>query len=538
MSVVNCYLIFGEDTTDKTVCVRQPPACDASLCSAHTVRESVYQVFASLLVSTVLLGFKLSVAKRLVQVNQRRIELQEALSLLQPKVEEEELAVFLADVQHDTSQRQAWIAEMASPSGRMYSTTEIEALEKCSGMLEWFDSSSDGVTQLTRPVSIMRLETKTDPATRRLMDRVEANIRADPWDVVAYILNLDSRVVHSVTAADANLVRFECLGAVNAHHTVGFGRFKAPGVMDRTFLASSIAKHVAEDPPTFEVAVVAVPRHEKIVPKDEVGAIRAEVYRSFRITEVAPGTSKLETSGSVDLHGWVPQILADTIVVPTQLAQLRSLQSYFQHVRPLSECDAEDGQLVGKLLIDLVNSTPKELARAIRTFTNRTAMLRECGFHHIGTMLASLLNAERQGDHSDAPITALSPSAVTEQQAAAIGNTIASSVRRSHVPATAVQKVVKSFAVLQAMKSGYAWFVPMLEVLTAPKHAAAHRLTFMKRLTATVVDDSVVDSVVRRVAPIDAETESDADAADGDFSSVVRSRPSLPPSEHSCAGTC
>jgi hypothetical protein len=451
--------------------------------------------------------------------------------LLLPKVEEEELAVFLGDVQHDTSQRQARIAEMASPSGRRYSTTEIEALKTCTGMLELFDSSSDGVTQLTRPVSIVRLETKQDPATRRLIDRVEANIRADPWDVVAYILNLDSRIIQSL---NSNLVRFECLAAVNAHHTVGFGRFKATGVYsDRTFLNSTIAKQVAEDPPTYEVAVIPIPRHEKVAPKDEVGAIRAEVYRSFRITEVAPGTSKLETSGSVDLHGWVPQILADTIVVPTQLAQLRSLQSYFQHVRPLSECDAEDGQLVGKLLIDLVNSTPKELARAIRTFTNRTAMLRECGFHHIGTMLASLLNAERQGDHSDAPITALSPSAVTEQQAAAIGSTIASSVRRSHV-----QKVVKSVAVLQAMKSGYAWFVPMLEVLTAPKHAAAHRLTFMKRLTATVVDDSVVDSVVRRVAPIDAETESDADAADGDFSSVVRSRPSLPPSEHSCAGTC
>ena len=479
-----------------------------------------------------LLGFKLSAVKRLVQLNQRRIELQEALSLLQPKVEEEELAVFLDDVQHDTSQRQARIAEMASPSGRTYSTTEIEALGTCAGMLELFDSSSDGVTQLARPVSIIRLETKQDPATRRLIDRVEANIRADPRDVVAYILNLDSRIIQSLNSADVNLVRFECLAAVNAHHTVGFGRFKATGVSDRTFLNSTLAKQVAEDPPTFEVAVVPIPRHEKIVSKDEVGAYRAEVYRSFRITEVAPGTSKLETSGTVDLHGWVPQIVADTIVVRTQLAQLRSLQNYFQHVRPLSECDAEDGQLAGRLLVDLVNSTPKDLARAIRTFANRTAMLRECGFHHIGTMLTSLLSAERQGDHSDAPITAPSPSTVTEQQAAAIGSAIASSVRRSHVPAMAVQKVVKSFAVLQAMKSGYAWFVPMLEVLTAPKHAAAHRLTFMKRLTATVDDDSVV----RSLAPIDAETESDADGAD--FSSVVRSRPSQPPWEHSCLSTC
>jgi hypothetical protein len=203
-------------------------------------------VVASLLVSVALLGFKLSALKRLVQVNQRRTELQAALVLLEPKAEKEELAAWLDDVTHDMAQRQARIAEMASPSGQMYSTTEIEAVARCAGMLEWFDSSSDGVTQLTRPVGIMRLETKQDPATRRLMDRVEANIRADPRDVVAYILNLDSRIVLSVAAADANLVRFECLGAVNAHHTVGFGRFKARGVKDRTYNNSIIAKQVAD----------------------------------------------------------------------------------------------------------------------------------------------------------------------------------------------------------------------------------------------------------------------------------------------------
>ena len=54
---------------------------------------SFRQVVASLLVSVVLLGFKLSALKRLVQVNQRRTELQAALVSLQPKVEAEKLAV-------------------------------------------------------------------------------------------------------------------------------------------------------------------------------------------------------------------------------------------------------------------------------------------------------------------------------------------------------------------------------------------------------------------------------------------------------------
>jgi hypothetical protein len=269
----------------------------------------VRQVVASLSVSLVLMGFKLSAIEGLVQVNQRRTELKAALALLQPKVEDEDLAMFLADVGHDTKQRQARIAEMALPSGRMYSTMENQALQTCSGMLELFDSSSDGVTQLTRSASIMRLETKHDPAHRRLVDRVEATIGADPRDVVAYILNSDSRFIQSLNAANPNLVRFECLESVNAHHTVGYGRFKARGVSDRTFLNDTIAKQVAEEPLTFEVAVVPRPRHErheKIGPKDEAGAIRGEVSRSFWCTEVSPGVTKLESSGSVDLKGMVP----------------------------------------------------------------------------------------------------------------------------------------------------------------------------------------------------------------------------------------
>jgi hypothetical protein len=69
-----------------------PPA--ASLGPATAVQRArciVRQVVASLSVSLVLMGFKLSALKRLVQVNQRRTELKECLELLQPKVEEPSL---------------------------------------------------------------------------------------------------------------------------------------------------------------------------------------------------------------------------------------------------------------------------------------------------------------------------------------------------------------------------------------------------------------------------------------------------------------
>ena len=116
----------------------------------------------------------------------------------------------------------------------------------------------------------------------------------------------------------------------------------------------------------------------------------------------------------------------------------KSTQRYFQQIRPLSACDAEDGRIVGRMLKDLVESKPKDLAHAIRAFASNTAMLRESGFRHIGVMLEHLLTADAQGGAvGDAAIVALDRSSVTENQAIAIGGAIAQSVRRSHVPATA-----------------------------------------------------------------------------------------------------
>jgi hypothetical protein len=173
------------------------------------------------------------------------------------------------------------------------------------------------------------------------------------------------------------------------------------------------------------------------------------------------------------------------------------------------------------MLLDLVGENPKNVAHSVHMFANRTAMLRDCGFRHIGAMLVRLLSQGRSehGEHDDAAISALrndGPSSVTDKQAAAIGSVIASSVQRSHVPATALHKVVKSNAVLRAMKSGFVWFVPMLEILTAHM-AERRRSTLMRRLTSIVTVE--VPSVARN------ET-SNAHGLDDerDFTFVVRFR--------------
>jgi hypothetical protein len=218
-----------------------------------------------------------------------------------------------------------------------------------------------------------------------------------------------------------------------------------------------------------------------------------------------------------------------------------TLQRYFQHVRPLAKCDAEDGRVVGHMLVDLVSSNPKDLPHVIREFAYRTAMLRDCGFAHIGDMLARLLSADVQGGPGDdttaipstpvetaAAVSILAPSAhgdlehtpqqdaacdsasVTVEQAAAIGSMVARSLRSGQMPATALRKVVNKHAALRTMKSSYVWFVPMLEVLTVHKAKQARRSTLGKRLS----------SIVAAEAP---SLNVEADEADEErsFSSVV-----------------
>jgi hypothetical protein len=191
---------------------------------------------------------------------------------------------------------------------------------------------------------------------------------------------------------------------------------------------------------------------------------------------------------------------------------------YWQQLRPIAECDADDGRVVGRLLLDLVDSKPTDLAHEIRTFANRMAMLRECSCSHIGAMLVHLLTVEVQSgpDENDSASVVLSPSSVTEEQAIAIGRAIASSVKRSDMPATALRRLLQSNSVLRAMKSQYVWFFPMLEVLTddeAPQGRGSV-LQEMKRLSTILTTKS-------NVAPSDV-SHITSDAEEINFSSVVR----------------
>ena len=282
---------------------------------------------ASLLVSAVLLGFKLSALKRLVQVNQRRTELLEDLALLQPRIEAEELDAWLADVEHDAKLREDRIAAMDLAAGCVYNMPEAELLAKGSDMFAVFEASSAGAKQLRHSATVMYSETKLDAATGLLFGLAVVMVRARPQEIIAHCLNHDSRFTQS-TIDPTVFIRSDVVERVNSHQTVVFNRLKVgPGLLHRTFLNSIVAKRVADDPPTYVVVGLPIAQHDKITAKDEKGAVRAENCRAFRLTEVAEGITKMEYTCSLNLGGSIPQAITNKVAVPGQ-----------QHGAPVASC--------------------------------------------------------------------------------------------------------------------------------------------------------------------------------------------------------
>ncbi len=281
-------------------------------------------MLASLLVSVLLVGFKLNAVKELVQTHERRKELKANLLLLVRMWEDENKAAWIADITHDAEQRKSRIAVLDSASGGLYSAMEEEAIGKGPAMFAKYESSSAGVKQLERSASVDRAETRLDGLTGLVLGLAEAVVATTPQEIIAYCLHYDSRHLRATLKPTVN-IRAEPLETVNGHHTIIFNRLRAAGISDRTFINSIIAKRVAEDPPTYLMVVLPIPSHGAITRQDEARAVRAEFSRCFRLTEMASGRTSVQYVCSLDLRGFVPQSVTSMFhpLQPSPAPQLR-----------------------------------------------------------------------------------------------------------------------------------------------------------------------------------------------------------------------
>jgi hypothetical protein len=485
--------------------------------------------------------------------------------LLAPQAAEvrRDLEMWVDDTTHDAAQRQIRVLSMASASGRAYNAMENEAIERGLAMMALFDGSSGGLKQLPHSATIDRSEMKHDDASGLLLGRSDAVIRgATPQAVAAYLLHFGSRHIKS-NRNPATDLRTEALEYVDSLHTVIFNRFRlGAGLRERTFLNSVIAKKLEDAPTKYVVVGMPIPIHAKLSPKEEAGAIRAENCRCFMATEVTPGVTHLQYVCSLDLKGLVPQAITNKIVTPGQmhgahlallarsalshrnvlvrafLAVPRTLQLYFQQLRPLSECSADDGQVVGHMLMDLMEGKPKDARLAILKFVNHTAMLRECSYPHIGEMLVALLMFTPQSDSKPSPaVVAQTTALATEEEASRIGSALASIIHSSRTAAEAVQTALRLHAVLRTTTSAHIWFVPMVEAMAERMSAGAarplaaahfvHRRSWVHRPSASVQPGKALEP------PLGSADNVDIGDGQSSFNSVVcRFEPSCHVHQH------
>jgi hypothetical protein len=195
----------------------------------------------------------------------------------------------------------------------------------------------------------------------------------------------------------------------------------------------------------------------------------------------------------------------------------KSQQLYFLQLLPLSECKADDGRVAGHLLMDLIEKKRDNQALAIRAFVNCMAMLRECGFR-MGEFLVALISARASSFSETCTAVLQDPASVTNEQAAAIGRKLASTLCQPPATAVAVRKAVDLHSVLRTMRSRYAWFVPMLEVLLVVQATERRRSTSSRRLSSLVVPDPEQTATAESRIHVEPNAEG---ADDGSFDSVV-----------------
>jgi hypothetical protein len=165
-----------------------------------------------------------------------------------PKKQSATLPVWLDDVALDTEQRAYRIAALEADSTK-HTTMENEAIERGLAMFASYERNSRRATQLKYSATIARSECKSDELSGNMQGLSEAVIAAIPLQIVAYLLNCDSRHLMSTTDG-ATTKRVEVLELVNAHHTVIFQLKNFPLLSRRSFLNSVIAKRVSKRPLT------------------------------------------------------------------------------------------------------------------------------------------------------------------------------------------------------------------------------------------------------------------------------------------------
>jgi hypothetical protein len=395
-----------------------------------------------------------------------------------------QLQAWLNNVSDDGAWRETMVHQIRH-GGHVYSEEEsaliAHGLAELNALSETEGGESDGKGRALKHVTFKVARMTRDKKSRLLIGYMEGAVEASPEDIVAFLMHFDSNFNLSMLNREHD-VRYEIMEAKNLCHIVVFHEVRSIAMRNRTFANALLWKKVSDVPLSFVWVAIPISSHPKLTLEYEAHALRANITRCCRLTRMANGKTKIESMCSVDWKGHSPP--AHKVSESFIMRMPYLIQTYFVQLKPLSQCDAADGVLLGHLLSDLLETThgPKR-ATAIRMFKQQAAALRGCGFAHLDIMLTSIVEESvvfqlglglRKFKTVAVPeVVATDPAVITTTAAVLIGHGFESTLRMSATPAAAVDDLVRKYLALGAMAQRHEWFQPMLVTIAKRRMASA-----------------------------------------------------------------
>ena len=374
-----------------------------------------------------------------------------------------------ADADHDRTCRRAMVEAMTGCE-QLYTDNETRALADGMSLFAAVRSGEGKARALKHRSTIDFARTRQDKLSGLLIGEAQALVRgAAPEDIVAFLMHFDSR--HFTNAKTVNgliATTTALLEKRNLHHIVTLAEYRRPPFKARTFVNSVIWQKISDSPRPLAYIVIGVPSDHQLAPSEqEPRSLRAEGRRAFKLTQVGASVTQVEYACSVDLKGIVPHWAAEQFVIPSLMGLIYTVQSYFQQMRQLEECVAEDGTAIGMMLVDTADSaagTESTRAGILRDFMMHTVMLKDCDFRLLHAMLVVVIISNAGSTQQDMhAVLRIDPTTLTEKDAKVIGESLRRIVhgQASLKPAAAVGELLHRCASTAGGSVRYAaWLHP------------------------------------------------------------------------------
>jgi hypothetical protein len=382
-----------------------------------------------------------------------------------------QLQAWLNDVENDGAWRDAMVDQIRNIC---HVPTEEEAtlIAEGTAQLDAFAKTKGRVRSLKLSTTVTA-RTKYDKKSGRCIGEMECDVHgATPEDIVAYLMHFDSKI--RTSQLNRGVVRHETLEVKSLHHAVAFSEMKTiRESRSRTFLNALLWDQISDSPLNYTWVAVPIKSHPE-VPQDDIHAVRSEVTRCCRLTQMTGGKTKVEYAFSTDWNGNSLELMRLPL----------DIRSYFLKVKPWSAFTAEDGAIFGHVLMDLMQTTKgPQRAFDVRMFVERTATLRECRFAHLDALFCGVFDESllyelglglRKFKTVYVPeVVATNPVTMTAAGAASIGRGLESTLRTCANPGEAIDELLSKYPALGVMAHRHVWFRPLLETIAKRRMATA-----------------------------------------------------------------